>query len=126
MNGERWLVCGSRNLGWHEHQKVKQALARLALGRRPPSAVIEGAATGVDAVAAEWADDASIPLETYPADWMGHGKAAGPIRNRRMLDEGKPTHVIAFPGGRGTADMVRQARKAGVPIIDGLTGEVAP
>lgn len=45
-----------------------------------------------------------------------NGKAAGPIRNQRMLDEGKPDLVVAFPGGRGTADMVRRAKAAGVPV----------
>jgi hypothetical protein len=38
-----------------------------------------------------------------------------------MLDEGKPDLVIAFPGGRGTADMVKKARRAGVEVV-----EIAP
>jgi UDP-N-acetylmuramoylalanine-D-glutamate ligase len=59
-----------------------------------------------------------IPVETYEADWDTHGKAAGPIRNKRMLDEGKPDLVVAFPGGRGTANMISQARKAGVEVIE--------
>jgi hypothetical protein len=50
------------------------------------------------------------------ADWNTHGRAAGPIRNQRMLDEVKPELVVAFPGGRGTADMVRRAREAGVNV----------
>jgi predicted Rossmann-fold nucleotide-binding protein len=33
-----------------------------------------------------------------------------------MLTKGKPDIVIAFPGGSGTADMICQARKAGVPV----------
>ena len=39
-----------------------------------------------------------------------HGNAAGPIRNQRMLDHGKPDIVVAFPGGSGTADMVKLSR----------------
>lgn len=42
--------------------------------------------------------------------------AAGPIRNQHMLDIGKPDVVLAFPGGRGTEDMIRRAEKAGVPV----------
>jgi hypothetical protein len=45
-----------------------------------------------------------------------HGRAARPIRNQRMLDEGKPDLVVAFPGGRGTTDMIRRAERAGVPV----------
>ena len=37
-------------------------------------------------------------------------------RNQEMIDEGQPGFVIAFPGGRGTADMKRRAKKAGLPV----------
>lgn len=46
------------------------------------------------------------------------GRAAGPIRHQRMLDEGMPDLVLALPGGRGTADMVRHATLAGVEVIE--------
>jgi hypothetical protein len=70
-------------------------------------------------------DDQDIPCSVYMADWDGLGRKAGPIRNQRMLDEGKPDLVIAFPGGRGTADMVRRAREAGVEVVElaGHTGD---
>jgi acyl-CoA synthetase (NDP forming) len=55
-------------------------------------------------------------VTSFPANWKKHGKSAGPIRNQLMLDVGKPDLVIAFPGGSGTADMIRRARKAGVPV----------
>lgn len=51
------------------------------------------------------------------AEWDRLGRKAGPIRNQRMLDEGKPALVIAFPGGTGTAGMVAIARKGRVPVI---------
>jgi predicted Rossmann-fold nucleotide-binding protein len=35
-----------------------------------------------------------------------------------MLAEGRPDAVIAFPGGKGTADMVRKARAAGLPVVE--------
>ena len=52
----------------------------------------------------------------YPADWDTHGRGAGPIRNKQMLEEGKPDLVIAFPGGKGTANMIGQAKEAGIPV----------
>ena len=51
-------------------------------------------------------------------DWEKHGRAAGPIRNKLMLDEGRPDLVVAFPGGRGTANMVKQASAASVEVIE--------
>ncbi len=56
----------------------------------------------------------------FHAEWMKYGKAAGPIRNARMLAEGKPDLVVAFPGGRGTADMLRRVREAGIEVIEPL------
>jgi hypothetical protein len=41
----------------------------------------------------------------------------GPIRNKQMLEEGKPDLMVAFPGERGTANMCKQAREAGVPVM---------
>src|SRR3546814_14604888 len=75
--------------------------------------VIEGDARGVDRIAGYWARKNRVTELKFPADWTKHGKAAGPIRNQQMLDKGKPDLVLAFPGGRGTADMVNRATQAG-------------
>lgn len=79
--------------------------------------LIEGGAEGADFMAREFAEWQGIPVKTYPADWEKHGRSAGPIRNRRMLVEGKPDLVVAFEGGKGTANMVDQAQKAGVRVL---------
>jgi len=78
--------------------------------------VNEGNAPGADRIAGYWARRNKIDNLKFPADWDRHGNSAGPIRNGRMLAEGKPDLVLAFPGGEGTKNMVRQARAAGVPI----------
>src|SRR5882757_4993716 len=80
--------------------------------------VITGGAKGADSLAYEWAMSRGANRIIYPADWKKHGNSAGPIRNQEMLDEGKPNLVIAFPGGTGTADMVRRAKAAGVEVIE--------
>lgn len=80
------------------------------------TAVIHGAYRGADTLADEWARDHKIKPEPFPADWTRLRGRAGPIRNAKMLAEGKPDLVVAFPGGKGTADMVKKARAAGVPV----------
>jgi hypothetical protein len=86
--------------------------------------LIHGACpTGADALADQWISQSNIrssrvAIERFTADWERDGKAAGPIRNSRMLAEGKPDIVLAFPGGRGTADMVRKAKAAGVMVLE--------
>lgn len=107
----RLLVCGGRN--YYNAYWVGTLLRLFG-----PSVVIHGAAGGADELAACWACDNRVAWLSYPPDWRTHGKAAGPIRNTRMLAEGKPDMVLAFPGGRGTANMIAQARAAGVPTIE--------
>jgi hypothetical protein len=106
---KRLLVCGGRDFDGRD--ALFSELDRIA-----PTTIIQGGARGADRLAANWAN-AHANLETYPADWDRHGKAAGAIRNQQMLDEGRPDAVLACPGGRGTADMVRRARSAGLTII---------
>lgn len=78
-----------------------------------------GGASGVDLIAYGWARSRQVPVQTFNPDWEQFGKRAGPDRNRRMLAaEPLCGGVVAFPGGRGTADCVRQARRLGFPVFD--------
>jgi hypothetical protein len=79
---------------------------------------VTGGANGADHSAEDWAIDNGIVRRVFPADWDKHKRAAGPIRNKQMLVEGKPDLVLAFPGGKGTRNMVAQARSAGVDVIE--------
>lgn len=111
----RVLVCGSRK--FRSPAQVFRKLESLH-EQHKFTALIQGGATGVDSFAREWAaTHPEIQRYVCKADWDKYGKAAGPIRNGRML-EWKPDLVVAFPGGRGTADMVRQAREAGVEVME--------
>ena len=78
--------------------------------------IISGGASGVDDIAIDWAVVNWCEFKEYPADWKKYKKAAGFRRNQQMLDEGRPDLVIAFPGGNGTAHMVKIAKDAGVPV----------
>lgn len=121
------LVCGGRD--YDNHDAFQRAMLEH-VGKRSqyyaeddnwlPSDIhiIAGGAGGADTMAIDWAVVNWCGFTEYPADWKTHGKAAGPIRNQQMLDEGRPDLVVAFPGGRGTADMVARARKAGVEVIE--------
>ena len=79
--------------------------------------MITGGAKGADWLGHYWAIKRGIPYKVFPADWMTYGKAAGPIRNQQMLDDGKPDVVIAFPGASDTADMINRAGLADVPVV---------
>lgn len=110
INGQTWLICGGRDFA--DQSMFDSAMGEL-LGRYGcPSKIVHGSATGADTMADEFAKRLSVEVVAMPADWGAFGLRAGPIRNYRMLEDHKPAMVIAFPGGAGTKDMVRQARKA--------------
>lgn len=143
----RILVCGNREwkdwlLIWTvlDGYYTNDAVGWLTITALP-FVVIEGGATGADTCASEWVYKSPlhgevVNLGTYdpvkyedkhsgmpvahlcfPAEWNKYGNAAGPIRNGQMLREGKPDLVLAFGYGRGTDDMVTQARNAMLPVV---------
>ena len=111
----RVLICGGRDFS--DHKLMIKTLLDIH-EETPITCIIHGAASGADTLARNFAHFMAIPVESYPADWDKYKKAAGPIRNTKMLKEGKPEIVIAFPGGRGTADMIKQARESYVPVME--------
>lgn len=110
----RIIVCGGRDYANSEH--VWRVLGDLD-DTEGVAAVAHGGASGADSEAGEWAGRMMKSVHVFKANWKRDGRAAGPIRNQRMLDQFNPDAVVAFPGGRGTADMVRRARDHGVRII---------
>lgn len=98
----------------------------------PETTLVHGdCKTGLDRLADSlWRHLTGRPCERHPADWYRHDErcyhaprpdgrcpAAGPRRNREMGDAGASL-LVAFPGGRGTADMRTVAWERGVPILD--------
>jgi hypothetical protein len=109
----RAIVCGSR-----EFNSISYAYLSSVLGSLGLTEIIAGGASGVDSYAVSYAKARRVDYRVYFPKWLVDQKAAGPIRNKRMLDEGNPDVVIAFWGGRGTADMIRQATARGVRVIE--------
>ena len=108
----RILVCGSRD--YNDISKVSMILRRY---RDSHPVIIHGAARGADACASLACRVLGYEEERHPANWKKYGKAAGPIRNREMLDSGIDL-VLAFWDGKspGTRNMMAIARKAGVEV----------
>lgn len=113
----RLLITGDRK--WTDYDMVKRGIERQ-MRIEPIEVVIHGGAAGADTLAGEVAASLGIPVLVFAAQWDQYGRAAGPVRNQQMLDVGLPTHVLAFhpflPASKGTADMIRRARKAGLPV----------
>lgn len=110
----RVLVCGGRDFSdWGELTRILNDLH----ADRGFTVLIEGGAKGADTLAHNWAVAHKVETLEFPADWERFGRSAGHVRNRQMLEEGRPDLVVAFSGGRGTANMVTLATDAGVEVI---------
>lgn len=109
----RILVCGGRH--YNNYKKVEEILSPYISSEL---LIIEGGARGADYLAARFAINNKLAHIYFPAQWNLYGKSAGMIRNRQMLVGSKPDLVIAFPGGKGTANMVSLAKKAKVKVIE--------
>ena len=119
-----WVIVagGGRDLAWPLDQ-VRSALLQ-PVAARPVLQLIHGAARGADQLIASAADQLGWPVTAIAADWQRHGRRAGPIRNRQLLDRAQQLAaafstprqpvavlVIAFPGGPGTASLLQQAQR---------------
>jgi hypothetical protein len=121
----RVLVCGGRE--YDDFGRVCHVLdaikaTRLAHGAcgwdaDNPSSCVPEKLRGADGLADAWARKREVGLELWPAHWGSLGNRAGPVRNFKMLKEFVPAIVIAFPGDRGTADMIGKAKRAGVTVL---------
>jgi len=80
--------------------------------------------SGADMHARTWfilvGSHAGVTEDPYPADWPTHGKAAGFIRNKEMIDSGADEVLAFFQAGatnKGTQNTVDLAHKAGILIF---------
>lgn len=114
------LIAGSR--GWHDPAPLNALLAGLdvlAEGAGQKLTIIHGdARSGADLLADTLGRQWGAKVVREPADWDVYGKAAGPIRNQRMIDNHRPDVVYAFRASgksNGTDDLVKRAQRAGIP-----------
>lgn len=132
------LVCGGRDYGRIpprtpanklDEERIKAIKERETLfdfldlihKKRPITLIVQGYAEGADKMAHEWSVERGVrstgaKYRITSSMWNKMGKSAGFIRNKNMRDEQLPDLVIAFPGGNGTANMVRIAERAGTDV----------
>lgn len=108
------LVTGSRD--FYDYAKMKEAMKDI--DPDVVTRIIHGAAPGADSLASRWGYENGVDVLAYGAKWRKHGKAAGAIRNSKMLRLHPGAIVFAFPlpHSRGTVDCINKAKKAGMSV----------
>jgi predicted Rossmann-fold nucleotide-binding protein len=113
------LVCGGKNFNDDDWLfEVLNLINDTYNLHNKITKIIHGGAKGADSLAGLFARANNIPVDVYKADWKTFPINGGIIRNQLMLEDSKPDLVVAFPGGRGTANMVKIAKDAGVKVIE--------
>jgi hypothetical protein len=107
---EKIAVIGSRN--FPEPELVRQKVRKFP----PDTILVSGGAGGVDSIAEDEARKCGLQVIIFRAEWDKYGKAAGHIRNEKIVDE--VNRVYAFWDGesRGTKDTMTITRKQNKPL----------
>jgi len=109
----RIIICGDRY--WRDTGIIEKYIKALP----KDTVVIQGICRGADLIARHHALNQGLTVQDFRAEWELFGRGAGPMRNRRMLEEGKPDLVVAFHDyidqSKGTKDMLKQAKEHGIP-----------
>lgn len=109
------LICGDRN--WSDKEAIRRVFSYF--GIKPTDTLIEGEALGADTLAREVAQEKGCSIDPHIPKWSDYGKAAGPMRNREMLDE-EPDWVVGFHDdishSKGTKDCLNEAARRGTAV----------
>ena len=103
------VVAGSR--GITNEKAIERILLQYIAVK---DTVITGGCRGVDLIAEDLAQRYFNEVVTIHADWVKHGKAGGPIRNREMAQMADQVVVIWDGYSRGAKSMIDEALRAGV------------
>jgi hypothetical protein len=112
------IIAGGRDI--HDYQLVLDAIKESQF---PISIVVSGGAQGIDTLGEKYAHEMVLPLHVYEADWEKNGRAAGPIRNRKMAENAEALIAVWDGKSRGTKNMIETARKLGLLVYVKLTVE---
>lgn len=106
------IIAGGRD--YHNYDTLLEAIKESQF---PISTVISGGAKGVDALGEKYAEEMNISLKIYNADWEQFGRAAGPIRNGKMAEEGEALIALWDGKSKGTKNMIETATKKGLIVF---------
>lgn len=113
------IIAGGRDIEWYDVGRLMEnAMHNIKFSLEDIEEIVTGKAHGMDSLGELWAIENNIPIRGFPANWQEYGRAAGPIRNRKMAVYVGPSGrlVCVWDGkSRGTKNMIEEARMLNIP-----------
>lgn len=104
-------IVGSRH-----YRNYKQFKKKLVPFKDVITHVVSGGAKGTDTMAERWAHENGKRLTVHSARWGKYGKAAGPIRNTKIVRDVQMVIAFLAPSSKGTRDTIQKAQAANLPV----------
>ena len=104
-------IVGSRH-----YRNYKQFKEELVQFRDVITHVVSGGAKGTDTMAETWAHENDKEFTVHRAKWGKYGKAAGPIRNSKIVRDVQMVIAFLAPSSKGTRDTIQKAQDANLPV----------
>ena len=118
------LICGGRHFNNYELLKNTALNYIYEHGFEVKNVeIISGHCPGADRLGEQFAVEEDVALKVFPAQWKRFGKAAGPIRNRTMIEylnlfQNKAVIAFVSPNSKGTRHTVSMAKKFAIDVIE--------
>lgn len=120
----RVIIAGTRykdkenKIPFDDYNLVVEAIERSGF---KITEVVSGTAIGADRLGEQWARANNVPIKEMPADWIRHGNAAGPMRNRQMAEYADAAVVVWDGKSPGSRNMVENMIRRKKPYYVALT-----
>ena len=113
---KRIVVAGSRKYNNYNEAKKYIDFCISNIKNEHSLIFVSGGCSGADMLGEKYAEENGYKIERHPADWKRYGRAAGPKRNKEMVEVSDL--VICFWDGesRGTKSMIFFANKLKKPL----------
>jgi len=105
------IIAGSRDFA--DYSQVVEAVSKCGW---EVSSVVSGTARGADRLGEVYAEENSLPLYKYPAEWDKYGKSAGYKRNTLMAENADALIALWNGESRGTKHMIDIATTKGLQV----------
>lgn len=117
---KRIVIGGYRNF---DNYEIFKNFVDLCIGDKSEITILSGHCKGVDLMGERYAKEKGFALEIYPADWKKYGRAAGPIRNRQMVENADSVIAFVSETASGTKKLIENAKKLNKELFIKNIGE---